>query len=121
MRRASSALRVCNERASSSEKTATVRRPISAAARMTRIAISPRLAIKRLLGVMLLSSLFHDTKCLPNVECFRNEKQDRIDVRIRPRVGVGGRAMGGFGDEPERLPYCDGAEPDTDGTHLSNC
>jgi len=50
--RASSALRVWRDRASSSEKTATVRIPSSAAARIIRMAISPRLAIRRLLGLM---------------------------------------------------------------------
>src|ERR1700688_2719402 len=67
MRRASSALRVCSERASSSEKTATVRMPSSAAARMMRIAISARLAIRRLFGIMFPSSRFQDTQRLPDL------------------------------------------------------
>src|SRR5262245_21805815 len=45
---AASALRVCSAPASSSEYTATLRSPRAAAARMTRIAISPRLATRRL-------------------------------------------------------------------------
>ncbi len=44
---AASALRVCCTPASSSEYTATLRNPRAAAARITRIAISPRLATSR--------------------------------------------------------------------------
>ena len=56
--RASSDFLVWSDAASSSEKTATVRRPCSAAARAMRMAISPRLAIKRLLSFAgILSSL----------------------------------------------------------------
>jgi hypothetical protein len=39
-----------------------VRMPNSAAARMMRIAISARLAIRRLFGIMFLSSRFQDTR-----------------------------------------------------------
>src|SRR6056297_781015 len=46
MRYASSALKRCSDSLSSSAKTATVRLPSSLAARITRIAISPRLAIR---------------------------------------------------------------------------
>jgi hypothetical protein len=49
---ASSARRVCSESASSSEWTATVAMPRSAAARAMRIAISPRLAMSSLAIVM---------------------------------------------------------------------
>src|SRR6056297_374347 len=46
MRYASSALKRCSDSLSSSAKTATVRFPISFAARITRMAISPRLAMR---------------------------------------------------------------------------
>src|SRR6266849_1039782 len=85
-RRASSDFRVWSERASSSEKTATVRIPSSAAARMMRIAITARLAIKRLLGIMFLSSLSQDTGCLDDFVS-KACSPDRAKVHADGQIG----------------------------------
>src|SRR5436190_22734643 len=55
MHTASSAKRTCKAPTSASENTATVAMPSSRQARMTRMAISPRLAIKTFLNIELRS------------------------------------------------------------------
>src|SRR5512133_2213687 len=103
MQTAVSAMRTCSAPRSASEYTATVRRPSRRAVRMTRQAISPRLAI-RMLSSMGVShpedaegglAFIGSTRCGCQCQCQHVARIGRVDHAVVPesRAGVEGMPL----------------------------
>src|SRR5512142_3072894 len=88
MQTASSAKRTCSESASAVECTATVWMPSSRQARMTRSAISPRLAMRTFLNMAVLSERLEAEELLPELDRGGVDGQDLGHLAVHVRLDL---------------------------------